>query len=210
MFTIRNLKFKGILDIPELTLDRPVTCILGPSGSGKSTLLKMLNRLVEPDSGTIEYNGQLITEMPPAELRRRVSMLGQTPVLYGGTLAEELSLPSRFGGYPPPTEAEMNEALRDAGLDKPLAMHCGSYSGGEKQRACFARLLLTRAETYLLDEPTAALDKATELRVMSRMGEICREKGRQMIVVTHSPEVSALFSDSIVRIVAGRTNGYEA
>ena len=80
MFTITGLKYRSILDIQSLTIDRPVSCITGPSGSGKTTLLRCLNRLCEPDEGVILYNGMDIARTDPVMLRRQIVMLGQSPV----------------------------------------------------------------------------------------------------------------------------------
>lgn len=68
MFEIKDLKYKEILNIPSLTLDKDVSCIVGASGAGKSTLLRMLNRLLEPDFGTICYNGEILASIPPVQL----------------------------------------------------------------------------------------------------------------------------------------------
>ena len=96
MFTIQNLKFRSVLDITQLTLEKPVVCLVGASGSGKTTLLRHLNRLNEPDSGQIFYNGVDLKAIDPIELRRKVVMLGQTPVIYDGTILDNLQIGARF------------------------------------------------------------------------------------------------------------------
>lgn len=90
MFEIKKLKFKHILQIDHLMIDRQITCLIGPSGSGKTTLLRMLNRLNEAEEGSIYFNGVDIKEMHPIKLRRKIIMLGQTPILYSGTIADNL------------------------------------------------------------------------------------------------------------------------
>lgn len=209
MFEIKDLKYKEILNIPSLTLDKDVSCIVGASGAGKSTLLRMLNQLLEPDFGTICYNGEMLASIPPVQLRRKVSMLGQTPILHGGTLAEELQLPANLCGYDPPGSDEMYKALETVRLDKPLNDWCDNFSGGEKQRVCLARLLLTKAETYLLDEPTAALDEETELDIFESLLQAAQRNGKTIVLVTHSVQIAQLLSDSIVCIEDGYTRGYE-
>ncbi|MBD2826941.1 ATP-binding cassette domain-containing protein, partial [Xenorhabdus sp. 5] len=80
MFILKDVIYKDILHIPYLQIqNEKITCIIGESGSGKSTLLRMLNDLQSPTSGTIEYNGKLISDYYPIQLRRDVVMLGQTP-----------------------------------------------------------------------------------------------------------------------------------
>lgn len=96
LFTIQNLKFRSVLDITQLTLEKPVVCLVGASGSGKTTLLRHLNRLNEPDSGQIFYNGVDLKAIDPIELRRKVVMLGQTPVIYDGTILDNLQIGARF------------------------------------------------------------------------------------------------------------------
>ena len=96
LFTIQNLKFRSVLDITQLTLEKPVVCLVGASGSGKTTLLRHLNLLNEPDSGQIFYNGVDLKAIDPIELRRKVVMLGQTPVIYDGTILDNLQIGARF------------------------------------------------------------------------------------------------------------------
>ncbi|WP_051280641.1 ATP-binding cassette domain-containing protein [Anaerovorax odorimutans] len=96
MFEINNLKFKNILDIKQLTIDKQVTCVVGPSGSGKSTLLKLLNGLILPDEANIKYNGIDIINMNGIELRRRVVMLSQTPIIYDGIIEDNLQIGLEF------------------------------------------------------------------------------------------------------------------
>lgn len=96
MFEIKNLKYKDILDIEELTLAQAVVCFMGPSGSGKTTLLRHLNRLKEPDSGEIFYHNKNIKTINPVELRRKVVILGQTFVIYEGTIADNLQIGASF------------------------------------------------------------------------------------------------------------------
>ena len=131
MFEICNLKFKNILDIEALTIDRPITCIIGSSGSGKTTLLKHLNKLYTPDSGAITYNGSDLAEIPAVSLRREVVMLGQTPVIYNGDLEENLQIGLRFSEKLPASRDRLLNALEQVKLNKPLDDPCLSLSGGE-------------------------------------------------------------------------------
>lgn len=208
MFEISDLRFKHILHIDHLVLDRAVTCLVGPSGSGKTTLLRHLNRLCEPDGGTVRYHGVPLTELDPVALRRRVVMLGQTPVLYGSNVADNLQIGLRLAQKEPAGVRALEETLRQVGLDKALDAPCHKLSGGEKQRLCLGRVLLMDAETYLLDEPSAALDKATEDFVAALLADFVQKRGRSLIIVTHSQQVSDRFSGGVVPLVGGRTEGY--
>lgn len=210
MFEIRDLRFKHILDIPQLTLDHPVSCIVGPSGSGKSTLLRHLNRLYVPDSGEIYYNGEPLSALDPVALRRRVVLLGQTPVLYEGSVGDNLQIGLKFAQKLPASQTALKAVLERVGLHKSIDDWCDKLSGGERQRLCLARVLLMDAETYLLDEPSAALDKETEDFVVSRLTQFVLEYGKNMVIVTHSEQVSGRFPDDTLRMENGRTRGYAA
>ena len=203
MFVIRDLKFRSILDIGQLKLDRPVHCLVGPSGSGKTTLLRHLNRLNEPDSGEILYNGVDLKTIEPVALRRKVVMLGQTPVLYDGTIADNLQIGARLAQQSLPGREEMERALERVGLEQSLDGFCDKLSGGEKQRLCMARVMLMEAETYLMDEPSAALDRETEHFMIQNLAGFAREKGRQLILVSHSPQVAGMFPDGVVALERG-------
>ncbi|WP_195267162.1 ATP-binding cassette domain-containing protein [Eubacterium sp. 1001713B170207_170306_E7] len=208
MFEICNLKFKDILDIESLIIDRPITCIIGSSGSGKTTLLKHLNKLYTPDSGAVFYNGRDLADVPAVSLRREVVMLGQTPVIYNGDLEENLQAGLRFSEKLPAPRDRLLKALERVKLDKPLDDPCISLSGGEKQRLCLARVMLMDAEIYLLDEPSAALDKETEHFIITNLADFVLREKKALIMVTHSEEVSSLYPGGIVRIENGQTGGY--
>lgn len=203
-FEVKNLRFKGILDIPSLKIDKPITCIVGSSGSGKTTLLRMLNRLNAPDQGTIFYNGQDIASLDTVKLRREVVMLGQTPVIYRGTVEDNLQIGRQFSQKPPASVAAMQESLAWVELDKPLASSCHTLSGGEKQRLCLARVMLMDAAVYLLDEPSSALDKNTEQFIIDNLAKFVIDKNKQLILITHSEQIAQKFPECIVRIEHGQ------
>ena len=204
MFEVNNLKFKNILDIPFLCINKPITCIVGSSGSGKTTVLRMLNALNVPDSGTIIYNNNDISKMDTLKLRRQVIMLGQTPVIYSGSVEDNLQIGLYFSKRVPASISAMKEGLERAELNKCLSDGCGNLSGGEKQRLCLARVMLMDAETYLLDEPSAALDKGTEQFIIENLSRFVLENNKQLIMVTHSEQIAEKFSDSIIRIENGK------
>jgi len=204
MFEIENLKFKQILNIPNLIIDKQITCITGTSGSGKTTLLRMLNRLNAPDEGTILYNGADIAKTDAVRLRRNVVMLGQTPVLYPGNIRENLQIGLEFSQKPLASEDALLEGLARVELDKDLDDPCGTLSGGEKQRLCLARVMLMDADTYLLDEPSSALDKETEHFIIQNLADFASERKKQLIMVTHSENIAALYQDSLIYLENGR------
>jgi putative ABC transport system ATP-binding protein len=204
MFEVRNIKFKEILDIQSLRINKPITCILGPSGSGKTTLLRMLNCLTVPDKGIILYNNQDLSEIDTVKLRRNVVMLGQTPVIYNGSIEDNLQIGLAFSKKLPASKAAMTETLKRVELNKELSDRCSNLSGGEKQRLCLARVMLMDADTYLLDEPSAALDKETEQFIIDNFSKFVLENKKELIMVTHSEQIAKKFPNSIIRIEGGK------
>lgn len=206
MFTLHAVTFRDILAIPELTIDQPVTCITGPSGSGKTTLLRLLNRLNAPDSGVIRYQGEDLAGIDPIALRRRVVMMGQTAVLYPGDIRDNLLVGLRFAKRPAPDDEVLRRCLAQVRLDKALDAPCGTLSGGERQRLSLARVLLLDAACYLLDEPSSALDRETEEFLVTYLAGYTRERGKQLIMVTHSQAAVAALNPAIVRLEGRRSS----
>jgi len=207
MFVIKDLTFKEILDIPKLAIEKSITCIIGASGSGKTTLLRMLNRLNAPDTGTILYNGIDLSKIDAVKLRRSVVMLGQTPVLYSGAIRDNLQIGLEFSQKPPASEEALVESLERVNLDKKLDDLCGTLSGGEKQRLCLARVTLMDAQTYLLDEPSSALDQETEHFIIQNLTEFVTKRQKQVVMVTHSEQIAATYPESVIRLESGRIVG---
>ncbi|WP_340030744.1 ABC transporter ATP-binding protein [Bacillus tropicus] len=206
MFILKDVTYKDILHIPYLQIQKEkVTCIIGESGSGKSTLLRMLNDLHSPTSGTIEYNGKLISDYLPIQLRRDVVMLGQTPPIFDGTIKDNLLMGLRLSEKPFPNDDILQSALKVVSLEKSLEDNADSLSGGEKQRLAFARIVLMDPPVYLLDEPTSALDSDTERRVMKQFTTLAREKKKTVIFITHSQQLPEEIADDIIEI--SKTNG---
>ncbi|HFF3743139.1 ABC transporter ATP-binding protein [Bacillus cereus] len=206
MFILKNVIYKDILHIPYLQIQKEkITCIIGESGSGKSTLLRMLNDLQSPTSGTIEYNGKLISDYHPIQLRRDIVMLGQTPPIFDGTVKDNLLMGLRLSEKPFPNDDALRSALQTVSLDKQLEDSASSLSGGEKQRLAFARIVLMDPPVYLLDEPTSALDSDTERHVMKQFTELARKKKKTIIFITHSQQLPKEVADDIIEI--SKANG---
>ncbi|WP_349654817.1 ABC transporter ATP-binding protein [Peribacillus simplex] len=209
MFRLENIRYKGILKIDDLRISAcMVTCLTGESGAGKTSLLRLLNRMDDPDSGSIYYQDQLLDEFNPIELRRKVTMLSQSPFTLPGTIEENLQLGLELTERKKKDKAELVKALETVQLQKPLDEGAENLSGGEKQRLALARLLLLKPEVYLLDEPTSALDEEAELTVMSRfLEEVKREKGT-VIMITHSKQLAEICAEKRIVLKKAKEGDY--
>lgn len=182
---------RPILDSADLSVPRGAFVLLtGPSGAGKSTLLRLFCRLDEPQTGQVLLDGQPVDTLPPAQLRRRVSYLQQTPAVIPGSVRENLLLPFSFkaaSGQERPDDAALT-ALMDslAAGDIPLEQEASTLSVGQRQRLCLARALLTRPEALLLDEPTSALDPESAAAVLGAAESFCLDQGGTVILVSHA------------------------
>ena len=204
MFEVDALHYRDSLHLSYRKIDAPVTCVTGPSGSGKTTFLRMLNRLLLPDRGQIRYNGTDLNTLSPVQLRREVVMLGQTPILYEGNVRDNLQIGRMFSQKPPACETDLHAVLEAVSLSKGLDDACATLSGGERQRLCLARVMLMDAQTYLLDEPSAALDKQTEEQIIGAFVQFVRARQKQLIMITHSPQIAFAYAQGQLRIVNGQ------
>jgi len=169
--------------------------LIGPSGSGKSTILELLLGFAQPDAGRITINGADIVSIVPAALTRMTAWIGQNPVIFAGTIRDNI----RFG-QDGATDAEVEAAARAArvgrfsdllpqGLDTPVGEGGYGLSGGQAQRVAIARAFVRNAPLLLLDEPTAHLDPATEADVLDSLRRLAL--GRTVILASHSAAAHA-------------------
>lgn len=205
MFSLLDVRYQNILHIPQLSIEGGrITSILGESGSGKTTLLRLLNKLISPSEGSIFFQGEDISNMDSVELRRKVVMLPQTPVIFPGNLKDNLLIGLRFAGKEAVSDKNLEEILLNVKLDLNMNQDAAKLSGGEKQRLALARVLLMDPLVYLLDEPSSALDKDTEKVIINMMFENVRKNNKTLIMVTHSKEMAFKVSDEIVNIDKGQ------
>lgn len=195
-FRVHGLSFQYSGDrqpaLGGLDLDLPPgkrVALVGPSGAGKSTLINLLLRFWEFDSGSMEWNGIDVRRFDPARVRQQMAVIGQTTYLFAGTLRQNLLL-----ARPDAAEADLKRVLDQAqlselvaqipaGLDTWIGERGLQLSGGERQRVAVARALLRDAPLLLLDEPTANLDAAAELRLVETLHQVFA--GRSVIYITH-------------------------
>ncbi len=208
---IRGLNFfygetRSLHDINMSLADRSITAFIGPSGCGKSTLLRVLNRMYalypnQRAEGEVMIGGRDILgpSVDVAELRYRVGMVFQKPTPFPMSVFENVAFGLRLAGAVRGADLKVRveSALRDAAIwdevkDK-LQADGRSLSGGQQQRLCIARAIAVQPEVLLLDEPTAALDPISTLRVEETL-QALRDK-YCIVVVTHNLQQAARVSN---------------
>lgn len=186
------------------------TALIGPSGAGKTTLLRLLNRLDETTSGKVKHLGQAITTYPVRPLRRRVGFVFQTPVMFAGTVAENLSVADTLkekisSDISTSLNTRIHDLLSLSGLDPSYATrNAVDLSGGEKQRVALARALMTDPQVLLLDEPTAALDPEVADCLLQTLKQLNKTTGVTLVMVTHRLREARNAASHVVMLEAGR------
>jgi putative ABC transport system ATP-binding protein len=207
-FTAVSVLRAGRRVLDEITAWIPaagITVVSGPSGAGKTTLLRLCNRLEIPDAGMVCYRGQRLDELDPLALRRRVGMVFQRATPFPGTVADNLAV-----ARPDAAAGELGTALRRVALDPVLlGQEARTLSGGELQRMCLARTLVTGPETLLLDEPTSALDERPKLVFESAARDLAAQ-GITIIWVTHDAAQARRIADQIYQLRDGHLTGIPA
>ena len=165
--------------------------IQGPSGCGKSTLLRLLNRLQDPTTGDVLADGVSTAQGEITRLRRALAWVPQTPVVVGGSVADNLTWAFGFGiadGKSPP-DREVLRSWLDAVLMEDVALEddASVLSVGQQQRLSLVRALLVGPTFLLCDEPTSALDDVSREIVEDWLERVNVEKGIGVVLVTHLP-----------------------
>lgn len=182
--------------------------LLGPSGCGKTTLLKTLNRLIEPDAGTVEVQGQDVRNQRPEILRRGIGyVIQQVGLLPHLTVAENVAVVPRLLGHPTAEVAARTEELL-ARLHLPPERYAGQYprqlSGGQQQRVGLARALAANPPIVLLDEPFGALDPITRAGIRREFRELEELRQKTVVLVTHDVQEAFELADRIMLLDGGR------
>ena len=178
--------------------DTGITALVGPSGSGKSTFLRLCNRLELPTSGTISYRGQPMADLDPLSLRREVGMVFQKPVLFAGTVRDNLAEADGILDDDAYRAALQRVALEGSFLERPA----DELSGGEAQRVCLARALVASPTALLMDEPTSSLDGAAAHRLEGLAQQLAVD-GIPVVWVSHDLEQVARIADHVVVVIDG-------
>lgn len=161
--------------------------------------------MITPDSGEIFYKGTSLKEIDSVQHRRKVIMLSQVPLIFPGTIKDNLIMGYKLNGKKPCDDEILKQALHNMQMTKELHGDAGTLSGGEKQRLALARILLLKADVYLLDEPTSALDEDTEMMILEYFIREIKKKQASLLMITHSNTVNEQFAEE--RIYLSQSNG---
>ncbi|WP_277980623.1 methionine ABC transporter ATP-binding protein [Sphingomonas phyllosphaerae] len=202
----------GTLALDEVTLEVPrgaVFGVIGRSGAGKSTLLRLLNGLERASAGEVRVDGAALSTLDAAglrALRRRVGMIFQSfGLLANRTVAGNVALPLELADVPrAERDARVAALLARVGLADKAGAYPARLSGGQRQRVGIARALATRPDILLCDEATSALDPETTRSVLALLGELNRELGLTIVLITHELTVVRAICDEVAVIDRGR------
>jgi osmoprotectant transport system ATP-binding protein len=191
----------------SLTMDTgTITMLLGTSGCGKTTTLRMINRMVEPTSGTVEIDGRDVMKMPAAELRRGIGYVIQQSGLFPHrTIVDNIgTVPALLGWNKKKARARSTELMELVGLDPKMANRYPSQlSGGQQQRVGVARALAADPPVLLMDEPFGAVDPIVRAQLQQEFLRLQRELRKTIAFVTHDVDEAVLLGDRIAMLATG-------
>jgi phosphonate transport system ATP-binding protein len=190
--------------------------IIGRSGAGKSTLLRMINRLTDPTEGRVTWDGEDVSKLKGAALRRwrrRCAMIFQqfnlcprldviTNVLVG-VVAERPLAASLVKFFPAGDRARAILELDALDMAHAALQRAGTLSGGQQQRVAIARAMLQEPDLVLADEPVASLDPVNAEVVMEALAKVCQERGVPVIVNLHSLDIARRYCTRVVAMSKG-------
>jgi osmoprotectant transport system ATP-binding protein len=199
----------GTLAVEDFSLVLPsnkATVFVGSSGSGKTTLIRMINRMINPTSGTILIAGEDVSGLNPVSLRRKIGyVLQATGLLPHRRVVDNIASVPRLNGVP------KSKARRDAltlldtvGLDRSLAdRYPDQLSGGQQQRVGVARALASDPDILLMDEPFGAVDPIVRAELQVELNRLQRELNKTTVFVTHNIDEAFAIADQVVILRAG-------
>jgi len=205
-FSYPNAASPALQGITLDILPGTFTAVLGSNGSGKSTLAKHLNAILLPTEGKVLVNGMDTADgnnLIP--IRRKVGMVFQNPdnQIVANVVEDDVAFaPENLGIPSEDIRRRVDDALRQVGMYE-LRMHAPHLlSGGQKQRVAIAGILAMQPDVLVLDEPTAMLDPKGRREVLDTIGNLCREKGITVVLITHHMEEAAR-ADRIIALHKG-------
>ena len=198
--------------VEDINLSLPcgsMTCILGPNGAGKSTLLRTLCGFQPALGGSASIEGTDISQLSPAQMARKVSVVltyrPDTPSL----TAEEMVAMGRapytgfWGTIHSADKLVVEQAMHTVGITSLASRRMGTLSDGELQKVMIAKALAQQTPVILLDEPTAFLDYASKVQVMKTLSSLAHQEGKTILMSTHDMELAARLADNLLEIKEG-------
>jgi osmoprotectant transport system ATP-binding protein len=185
---------------------RKTTVFVGSSGSGKTTLLRMINRMVDPTSGTVEIDGEDVARVEPVALRRRIGYVMQNSgLLPHRRVIDNITTVPRLTGVPrKKAEDRALELMDRVGLDRSLARRYPmQLSGGQQQRVGVARGLAADPNILLMDEPFGAVDPIVRAELQQETIRLQRDLEKTVVFVTHDIDEAFLLGDQVVILSTG-------
>ena len=192
----------------DLQLGSGLTALVGPSGSGKTTLLDIVAGIVRPDRGVVQLNGRVLNDSSaricvPSH-QRRIGYVFQEPRLFPHLTVRQNLLYGRWFRKHVPGGMELDEISELLGLGALLTRRPTRLSGGEKQRVALGRVLLSRPELLLLDEPLASVDQIHRAEILPYLDRLRSEHALPAIYVTHTWAEVAGRADHVIALRNGR------
>ena len=208
----KNTPFeKTAVDNVSLTVrDNAVTGLIGHTGSGKSTLAQMMNALIKPTDGAVLLNGEDIhaKDYNTPSVRFQVGLVFQYPEyqLFEETVYKDISFGPKNMGL---TDEEIDERVRNAASftgisEEMLSKSPFELSGGQKRRVAIAGVLAMDPQILVLDEPAAGLDPRGRNEILSGLVEYRKKRGNSLVIISHSMEDIAVYSDEIIAMNQGK------
>jgi tungstate transport system ATP-binding protein len=197
---------RRVLHVPALGIrSGRIHALVGPNGSGKTTLLALLGFLARPAAGEVRFDGERVdwTSAALLGLRRQVTLVQQSPYLFGGTVEDNLAIGLAHRDLDPDTiRGRVADALRSVALSGFARRSARALSQGEAQRVAVARALLLEPRVLLLDEPLANLDRKTTL-VLEELIATLPAGGRTVVMSSHDPAHPARFGAEVIALQDG-------
>ena len=198
----------GTTAVGDLSFDvaeGDVVTLIGPSGCGKTTTMKMVNRLIEPTSGTITVDGQDVMRTDVVGLRRRIGYVIQNVGLFPHQTvrANVATVPRLLGWDRRRTNDRVSELLTLVGLDEHADRYPSQLSGGQRQRVGVARALAADPPVLLMDEPFGAVDPIVRERLQGEFRRLMREVGKTVLFVTHDLDEAVRLGDKVAVLSQG-------
>jgi osmoprotectant transport system ATP-binding protein len=200
-------KERAVNDLSFATPAANTTVLIGPSGSGKSTIFGLMTGLLKPESGTVFFADEPLTDARLPAMRQRIGYVIQEGGLFPHLTARaNVTLMARHLGWTRPRiDQRIDELLALTRLSADmLARYPAEISGGQRQRVSLMRALMLDAEVLLLDEPLGALDPMVRAELRTELAAIFQQLGKTVILVTHDLAEAAFFSDQIILMRDGR------